>query len=643
MPALVQGSTAYGPDTAKYQKINEYAAGIDLTPGSPLHSRILAYVMARARASMDVMQKRHPSWRRIDETLTAYIDLSEAERAVKDKDSRKPVSIVFPYSYAILDTLVAYMDSLFLRSPIFRFEGNSPEDYVGAAMLEKVIEIHCKRTKANLALHTVFRDGMAYGIGAAFPIWKRINGFKTRTTPLGVLREEALLFEGNAVDTVDPYRLLLDPIVGAKDVQAGEFVGFGRTTNLLELREQASDNANIVNVEYLSLNGAQKSSIFSSDPSGRDSRHGMRTTEASGGAAGAIDLIFMYAKIIPKDLGLGESEFPEKWLFCVAADKYVIQAQKLNADHNMFPVALSAPTYDGYSHTPLSRLEMLDGMQETINWLFNSHITNVRKAVNDMFIVDPFQVNIADMQDPEPGKIIRLRRAAWGKDVRNSIQQFQVNDVTRQNLADTSIISSLMHRLSGTDDAAMGMLREGGPERLTGQEFQGTRQGMLGRMEAMVRVISSQFLQDLAYMLASHTQQMMTEEVYITTTGRWQEVFSERFASSIQQGKMKVSPQDLQVDYDVTPLDPTSSSQDASLWLQLYQIITERPELAGLYDLPRIFKHVALQLGAQNVDDFVLQQQPMAPALMPTEQVMQGAQQGNMIPIGEVANALRGG
>ena len=39
-----------------------------------------------------------------------------------------------------------------------------------------------------------------------------------------------------------------------------------------------------------------------------------------------------------------------------------------------------------------------------------------------MLVVDPYLVNINDLKDPQPGKLIRLRRPAWGRGVDKVVQ-----------------------------------------------------------------------------------------------------------------------------------------------------------------------------------------------------------------------------
>jgi hypothetical protein len=194
-----------------------------------------------------------------------------------------------------------------------------------------------------------------------------------------------------------------------------------------------------------------------------------------------IDVVWMYWTLIPKDQKLGSSEYPEKWLIGMAADKVLICAKPLSLNHNMYPVAVCAPDFDGYSSTPVSRLELMYGMQEALDWLFNSHIANVRKAINDMLIVDPSLVNMADLEDPKPGKLIRMRRSAWGRGVENAVKQLGVTDITRSHIQDASSIIDYMQRTSAATDSVSGMIRKSG-ERVTAAETKSTQQSALSRL-----------------------------------------------------------------------------------------------------------------------------------------------------------------
>lgn len=635
MPNVEMG--AYTPSVDIGDRIDyAYPMGLDLQPDSQLHQKVLGKLLNRVRVAYEKMDSRRRSWREIDKTLTAYVRIDELERKVKEKDKRAPVSIVFPHSYSILETLTAFMDGLFLREPIFQYDGNSPEDTIGAILMTKVVEAHCKRFKVGLALHTAFKDSIAYGVGACFPLWKQKWGYRTRSSygmdgQLEKTSEPALLFEGNSLENVDPYQLLLDPNYGIQSIQDAEFVGFVRRTNYYNLLPEDGKGA-VFNVRY--LKGKDCTSRYWG--SQRD-QNAQTTTVGDTSVLRPVDVVYLYINIIPKDWGLGDYEEPEKWLFAIAADKYIIQAQPLDLDHNMFPVAVCAPTFDGYSSAPLSRLELLSGMQELLDWLLNSHVANVRKTINDMIIYDPYMLNTADLTDPKPGKLVRARRAAWGKDIRGSIQQLQINDVTRQHIADAQLTMGLMNQISGADDAMMGTLRQGGPERLSAAEFSGTQSQALGRLQSLAMIVGQQLIQDVGYMFAMHTQQMMQEDVWVNTVGAWQDQLLAHYGPQIQNDRMRVTPQDLNIDFDIA-VNPEGQGQATQFWIQMFDTIAKTPELYQLIDVGRVFRYVASQLGAKNVDNFL--RAPIQPVGAPTTDVMAQAQAGNMVPIEEVANAL---
>ena len=62
--------------------------------------------------------------------------------------------------------------------------------------------------------------------------------------------------------------------------------------------------------------------------------------------------------------------------------------------------------------------------------------------------------------------------------------------------------------------------------------------------------------------------------------------------------------------------------------------MAQNPHIGSQFDMVRVFKHVARQLGAKNVEDFQLKSNQMQPQVMADEEVMKGVDQGNLIPAG---------
>jgi hypothetical protein len=647
MPYTVSGEPGQGTTTdfSRESYNYEYPGNLDLRPGSNFHNELKGKILTRARESRNEMCKRFPSWNEIDRVLTTYIPLKDKEEALKNKDSTKPISIVFPYTYAELEALMTYLCMAFFQDPIFQYEGTGPEDVQGSMLLELIIRLHCIKTKVTLAMHTTIRNSLAYGIGIGAPGWIRKEGKKPIKSELtsvsengstherGVTFVESLLFEGNKLDSIDPYMWLPDPSVSAHDIQSGEFVGWIVRDNLMNmLSEEVASDGEVFNVKYLKAVRNKKSS-FSTDQSDRNIKYGgqdpRNTTAAS---TSHIDTIYMYINLIPKEWKLGPSEYPEKWLFALSSDEVITSASKCDHAHGMYPVSVAAPEFDGYSPTPIGRLEVLYGLQHTLDFLFNSHIANVRKSINDMFVVDPYLININDLKDPEPGKLIRLRRPAWGRGVDKAVQQLTVTDITRNNIADSAYITQWMDKISGADQSMMGSLRQGGPERLTSSEFQGTRGSAISRLQHVAMIIGTQFMQDIGYMFAVHAQQYTSEETYVKLVGRNQEKFAEIFGKGTE--RTPVTPFDLAIDYDVIVRDGSIPGGNFSqVWVQLYDIISKSPELMQEFDMFRIFCYIATELGAKNIEDFKRSASRIQPTVMGNEETLRQVEKGNMVPL----------
>jgi hypothetical protein len=241
-----------------------------------------------------------------------------------------------------------------------------------------------------------------------------------------------------------------------------------------------------------------------------------------------------------------------------------------------------------------------------------------------MFVVDPYIVNVEDLKSPKPGKIIRTRRPVWGKGVKDAVQQLGVVDITRANIQDSAFIMEYMEKIGSTGDAMMGHQRKGGPERLTGKEFEGTARGAFSRMERVARIIGLQAMQDIGYFFASHTQQLMEEETYIRTVGTWPDVLRRNYGDV---SRIKVSPFDLIIDYDLAVRDGSVPGGNFSrVWIEMFQVLAEHPELQQKFDTIRIFKHIAVNSGAKDVDQFV------RAVPMQNEQVMNEVDKGNLVP-----------
>lgn len=621
----------------------DYPERLDLRPGTRKHDRLLAKILDRAQLSASTMLSRHKSWMGIDNMLTAYVAPDDEEQVIKTEDPRKPVSVVIPSSFANLETILTFLMATFLDNPIFKLQGTGPEDTIGTALLEKKIELDSIKAQMALNLYIQWRDSLAYGLGIIYPHWVVEMGMREVQVPtgffstfLGAFRttgstteeEEYPIYEGSKLCNISPYQYLPDPNVSPHRVQEGEFVGWVERTNRLALRSLERSHPDMFfNAKYLDHIEGGQSQVFSHDGVQADPRARFDTLPY---VTNVVDKICMCVNLIPKEWGLSKKDYPEKWFFAVAADLVILAARPLKLRHGKFPTIVCAPDFTGYEASPISRMEMLNDLAVTINWIASSRITAVRKSLHDMFVVDPSIIHMPDLLRPQPGKYIRLRRSVWGKGAINqAIQQFPVSDVTARHVQDVGFLMEIMQRVSGAMDVVSGIMKSSA-ERTSAAEVQTAKAGALSRLEKIARLIQVMSQQELALQLAFNTQQYMSSESYVRATGRYQEDLMREYGVG-PGDPVPVDPSKINVAFDVVPTEISMQGAEfASVWMELYRIASGNPELMQRLDMVRVFKHIARLMGARNINEFDRKEMQV----MPDQQVAAQAQAGNLVPIG---------
>lgn len=614
----------------------DYPNEINFKPGGEFHEAILQALLQRVGASSRSMSARYESWRNVDRKLTTYIDLSQSEVDVKNEDERKPVSMVVPISYASRDVILTYLMSALLDNP-FVYDPTGPEDVPRAYLMSNVIQHQVRVAKTLLRIITMWSDGLTYGIGPVMIRWFKKFGWMRSAGPERVWD---LKDEYNKLINIDPYNWLPDPQVTPDNIQEGEFHSMINRTNLLTLLSDEQGNPEEwFNVKYLKHLPQLTSTYNKSSESGRYDKSNYDEGEISN-IKNPADIIHIFINLIPSDWHLGDGDYPQKWVFKIAGDQVIVGAKPLDSDEDEYPLTVDAPSFDGHAVSPMSMLELGYGMTEVIDWMFNSHIANVRKSINDMLIVDPFMLNMDDVMNPGPGKLIRLSKRMWGRGVKDAIMQLPVNDITRNNLTDISLALQFYDTHLGTVDPIKGTRRRGG-DRVTATEISSDRVASLGRFEKLARVSHMQSMADIGRIMANNTRQYMSMPIFMNVIGRHLEDIYQEYGVQLPQatngflglspGQLIGSPMDVQSSDGTIP-----GSTDTQAWIEIFQILATQPYLLQRFDIFRVFKHVARALGAKNVRDFEVRVEGNQTT------IENQAQQGNFAPADEFVNAIQG-
>lgn len=614
---------------------------LDLQPGSELHESLVKEILDRARESSDAMSSKHDKWTELEKTMSLYVDHTDAEKRIKEKDPRKPIPIVIPVGFAMVETNMAFFIKSFLDSPpVHPLDPAGPEDTLGAILLEMLLDWQTRRFKNDLAHYKVFRDNQVYGFGVGVPRWRQEHGWRggVPTEADRILQffdpdhrppdEWGVLAEGNEVSPVDPRLYWPDPNVPIDQPQKAEFLSWGEETQVMSLLEQEGGGSGLFNCKYLQHIDA-RSVLFEKN---RDITHVLETGDDSTGDKNTqpAHVIWQYITLIPKRWGLGNSEYPEKWLFGLSGDTVIIQGRRQGLRHNRYPVAIMATETNGRDVTPLSRLELAQGLQQYIDWMMATYMEALRIDGNGRFFIDPSMVNMHDMADTSR-RFVRARRGQFGKGrLGDAVQQFSTSSAAAQNIPNITVLMQFLKETTGAVDMTQGILRQKSGD-VSATEAQGSQAGAMTKMERMAWMASRQYFSDMGYLMAVQTQQLMSRGTYAKIVGGRELQLANEYG--IVGPSVYAGPLDIQVQFDTQIRDSSIPGGDnMQSWVQLFQIVQGDPELRTQIEFPRLFLHLARTLGAKNVQQFLRNGGMFVPTVGDP-----AAMEGDLQPVGSVA------
>lgn len=618
----------------------EYPGDLELDPRSEFHRKLLEAILYRVQDSHDSMCARYPKWRKLDETLTSYIrvekDKDEGQRDnVKKRD--KPLVIVTPMSAWILDTMMTYLVSTFLTTPIFRYEGGGPEDETGAMLLEGIVDKQAQKGQIGMEISTMIRSSLVYGLGAATPVWTVTEGYRDFADTEGAvdretgrrIRQREVTYEGNELFAINPYRYFPDTSVADWKVKDMEYVGWMQTENITSiLDEERSMHGDTFNARYLHY--VDGFSVFNQDdtslnPDGPD-------PQRRRGTGNVMDRIYVYWNLIPADWDLGPSEYPEKWLFSIAGDQVILEAHPVEFNHDMFPVVVAAPRSDGFSAANVSDMELIHGLQKYGDFLVNSRIANLMMTVNGRDVLNPSKIDMPSYQFGGMNDPILLAKGEWQTPVKDVIEQLSFPDVTSDNLVEALGVSQLAEQGVGATEPIQG--RFAGGERKTAEEVRLVGNAALSRLEKAARLISIQAVRPLGYLIASQTQQFLSESQWVRFVGRHEEDLKAIFEG--EKGR-QVDARDIRVAYDVAVSDGSLPDRgDANLMFQVVQLAAQSPELFQEFEIGRLLRYSLRSAGFTNVEDFVKPGANVSRQVLPDEVVQEQAASGSVTPLSAI-------
>lgn len=622
-----------------------------LTKEIPKKSELHKFVLKALSSRIDLAEKGFSSQRdkftKAEDAIIAFVpesDMDKKRRAAREsRGEPKYTTIKLPYTYALLMSAHTYLTSVFFsRAPVHQFAGRHGESEEQCDALEALIGYQIQVGQMLGPYYIWIYDSLKYGAGIIEEYWceeqvqfSSIEESPDPNNPEQMIKQQVRVtmpgYSGNKGCNVRPSDFLPDPRVPVGRFQDGEFV-FVRKKLSWETIVKREKQGYYMNIDE--LKGASRSSNYFAAGQNQRVASNLETpednmtivdTSLEGSEHPAV--VYVYegcVSIIPGEWKLGNSDFPEKWMFTLTQDKSIILgAQPHGAMHCKFPYEILESEVEGYGTWNRGVPEVVESVQNTLDWLINQHFFNVRASLNNQFLIDPSKIVAKDSETGGPGFVYRLRPEAYGQDVRQFFYQIPVADVTKGHIADMQVMLGVGERVTGINDQIMGVLATGG--RRTATEVRTSTGFGVNRLKTMAEFMSATGFTNHAAKLVQNTQQYYKETKKFKIAGN---LLTDMNSTALQKF-MEVNPDTIQGFYDFVPVDgtlPVDRLALANLWKELLLQMRTVPGLIMQYDLGRIFAHVANLAGIRNLNQFKIE-------IGSPESLLQQADKGNVVPI----------
>lgn len=605
----------------------------EIPKGSPLHQKIISMLSARIRFAERARAKQVEKWQKAEELALAYIPETEVDalrRASRQEGTPRYTTLQIPYSYALIMAAHTYLTSVFFgRSPVHQFAARHGEGEMQVQGVEALIGYQVEIGQFLVPYYIWIYDAIKYGVGILNTYWQdeiiQYSNIFEQADPLtGKVKVHQEMvqvagYRGNKITNVAPFDFYHDPRFPIYRFQEGEFCARRFILGWNEMVRRRNQQY-YMNTQFITSRFAPSQLInMGASALVRPEIPGFILDAEDQGHPMAFYAYEVYVDLIQKEWGLGDSSYPEKWVFTITGDlSLIIGAQPHGAAHGKFPFDLATYEVEGYGLWSRGLPEITIDVQNTLDWLLNQHFFNVRASLNNQFIIDPSKIVIRDAEDGGPGFIYRLRPEAYGTPIDQFFKQIPVTDITRQNVGDMETMFQLGEKISGINDQMFGALAGGG--RRTATEVRTSTGFGVNRQKTVAEYISAMGMSPHAQKLVQQSQQWYAEEMPLKIMGS---------LAGDAQRFLTVTPEVIAGFYDLVPVDgtlPIDRMALVNLWQQFLVELQKLPPLMMQLDLWKLFSYIGQLAGIRNVQQFRVQ-------VMPQGQNPNLAGNGNVIPI----------
>jgi hypothetical protein len=585
------------------------------------HEQMLAQVIARAKESRSFMSKYYDTW---DERHRVY----RAERFRDRQDDKaesegRPKKQVMPMTYAKIHTFKSFVLSLFTQRPrIFELLARGVEDNDYIELAEKVLDADVKHNNFERVLRQHVVDVAKFGVGVVKHSWGEdyayvpvtsegdaitIFGLRLHKPQPTTTVQKVLRHQGNVVKAVSPFDFLPDPRFPLTEIHKGEFCGDESDISRGDLMRKETEKV-VAGIKFLQNIESKQAYELSAKRWMRRTRINLQDPEKTNQI---VRLTEMQIKIVPAEFELedgkklGPETYPIPYLVWVGNFNRIIRCEPMGYLHGEFTYDVAQFDEDQADFVNQSLADVLDRLQETMDWYMNARVEAVTRTIDNQLIVDPLGVDMSTITNRS--RVILLKKGAARTGVDRYIKQLNVQDVTQNHLNDIGQIMTFMQAITGVNENAMGQYHSG---RRSATEARVVAQGASSRLKEIASSIWASSIEPLGRKMLLNLRQGLEPDYLMRVAGMEWAMKPEALA------QFSASSEDLVKQTDFFVYDGTLSSEKAYLAQTLKELFEQVISLGptGLLSLevsPKLMLEKIYELlGVGSLSQFDLRKDP---------------------------------
>lgn len=501
------------------------------------HSKLLEYLQQRLLLGKNNRDGKLDRLTKIDQSVAGWMRLSDEDRkriAKKEQDgSPAPVAQNLPLSWVHLDDMMTFYAQTFAPNRGMFYHTGKPGEVDEAGQIVTLMNNHAIYAGYYREVLLGIFSLLKYNEGGFLVNWSKDSGPKavedgTGNTQLSI----QLRWEGNRMESLDMYNLLVDPSVHPTKLHVdGEFAATCSLRSHYWLQRKAHQGVYYNVREALDSDAGKSECKYYRNPAqvarfdSDDTRAGTNWVSVLSESPthlqnSGFELVEIYIRINPVEFGLldtskgaatNRSRY-EVWRFTVLNDSTIIEATYMNNVHDYLPFFMGLINDDVMSTSAKSNAEVLTPLQDFASFLMNIHIAACRANVFGLTVYDPTFVDLSKLAPGEVAARLAVKPSGYGRDIRTAIWDKNNTLDTKQTLGDLQGVIEIINQFFPTQALPSQIA---GIDRAVSDQVAAVQQGANRRQQKTARLLDDSLFRNVRFCMYYNIIQYQPTEAQV--------------------------------------------------------------------------------------------------------------------------------